>query len=261
MRYKYSYISSSLPNIHYVNPDAKVIIVGISPGNTQLKEMLKTKESLKERNRRCAFAGGMRDNLSSMLNAIRIHDYLGIKDCKTLWGEDFNLVNHTSILPYSVIKFNGNIPSVIENPNELEFFEQEYKKTHNNRIDGFYISNIKYKTIMNSNNTSLKECFDYFVEDLNNRYKKLGLIIALGPTYQVIVDAINDGIIHTDATIIHIPHASSAACGPKKGFDEASKGNPLPETAQTQVRNGYKLFNEAKNIIDAKLYNFNEITK
>ena len=252
MKNKYSYISNELPHIHYFNPDAKIIIVGISPGNTQLKEMLTMKETVKERNRRCAFAGAMRNNLINMLNAIGVNDYLAIKDCKTLWENDFDLVNHTSILPYSVIKYNGDIPAVIDDINALSTYEQKYRETHNNKIDGFYISQIKYSTIKNPNNPSLRECFNYFVDDIN-KYKQLRLIIALGPAYKVISDAIKDDVIHTKAIIVHIPHASRAACGPIKGFEEASKGQKLSDSAQKQVKNGYKMFFEAKNIIDAEI--------
>ena len=45
-----------------------------------------------------AFAGGMRPNLVNMLNFIGVNRLLGIDSCCTLWEEDFDKVDMTSLL-------------------------------------------------------------------------------------------------------------------------------------------------------------------
>ena len=68
----------------YVNPRAKVILVGITPGNTQLVASREGK-SLVEIKKENAFAGGMRNNLIRMLDHIGANTLLGIETCVTLW--------------------------------------------------------------------------------------------------------------------------------------------------------------------------------
>ena len=81
----------------YVNPAAQIVLVGITPGNTQLlgSRCGKTPREIKREN---AFAGGMRNNLFRMLDHIGVNTLLGISSCKSLWEEDFDKVEMTSLL-------------------------------------------------------------------------------------------------------------------------------------------------------------------
>lgn len=81
----------------YVNPEAEVVIVGITPGNSQLKG---EREGLDKREvkRQNAFVGNMRPNLVKMLDFIGVNTLLGINSCASLWGEDFDRVELTSLL-------------------------------------------------------------------------------------------------------------------------------------------------------------------
>lgn len=81
----------------YVNTKAEVVIVGITPGNSQLggsREGL----SLREIKRKFAFAGKMRPNLVKMLDFIGVNRLLDIESCRSLWEEDFDKVDMTSLL-------------------------------------------------------------------------------------------------------------------------------------------------------------------
>lgn len=84
-------------NFDYVNQDAIVVIVGITPGNSQLSDGEKSSSS-KDIKKEYAFGGNMRPNLVSMLNHIGVNTLLGIKDCSSLWGDDFDLVEMTSLI-------------------------------------------------------------------------------------------------------------------------------------------------------------------
>lgn len=81
----------------YVNPKAEVVIVGITPGNSQLKGERKELDK-KEIKREYAFRGTVRGNLVRMLDYIGVNNLLGINSCKSLWEEDFDRVEMTSLL-------------------------------------------------------------------------------------------------------------------------------------------------------------------
>ena len=81
----------------YVNPKAEVVIVGITPGNSQLKG---EREGLDKREikRKNAFAGSMRPNLVKMLDHVGVNRMMGIESCRSLWEENFDKVEMTSLL-------------------------------------------------------------------------------------------------------------------------------------------------------------------
>ena len=81
----------------YQNTKAKVVIVGITPGNSQLKGD-REKLDLQEIKRMNAFAGNMRPNLINMLDYIGVNNVLGIESCRSLWDENFDKVDMTSLL-------------------------------------------------------------------------------------------------------------------------------------------------------------------
>lgn len=81
----------------YVNPKAEVVIVGITPGNSQLDGSREGMSS-REIKRKYAFAGKMRPNLVKMLDFIGVNRLLGLESCSTLWEENFDKVDMTSLL-------------------------------------------------------------------------------------------------------------------------------------------------------------------
>lgn len=81
----------------YVNPKAEVVIVGITPGNSQL-DGSRDGMSPREIKRMYAFAGSMRHWLVNMLDYIGINQLLNIGTCSSLWGDDFDKVEMTSLL-------------------------------------------------------------------------------------------------------------------------------------------------------------------
>ena len=81
----------------YVNQKAEVVIVGITPGNSQL-DGSREGMSPREIKRKFAFAGKMRPNLVKMLDYVGVNSLLGIESCSTLWEGDFDKVDMTSLL-------------------------------------------------------------------------------------------------------------------------------------------------------------------
>lgn len=176
--------------MEYTNPNAEVVIVGVTPGNNQLKNDRKNKtpEEIKKEN---SFAGeNMRRNLIDMLDFIGINKILKIDSCKTIFEEDFNKVECTSLLKDATFEVNEkgeekpfNEPSKIMKSEELK---EEFEK-------GF-----------------LKDC---------ENYKKAKVIVALGrDNEELLKNQQSEGKINENIKIIAIPHPSGANIGRVNAF-------------------------------------------
>lgn len=114
----------------YVNPEARLVIVGITPGFTQLQNALHEAQkqlhagsdlstALIAAKNTGAFSGSMRPNLVSMLDHLKINEWLNIATCDTLFGKDSHLVQTTSVLRYPVFvngeNYNGT-PNMTKHP-------------------------------------------------------------------------------------------------------------------------------------------------
>lgn len=112
----------------YVNDGAQIIIVGITPGWTQMRlsyeaviRALENGESLedgvKHVKQHASFAGSMRTHLTSMLDELGLPAYLGIQTTASLFGEDKALLHPCSILRYPVFisqkNYTGHNPLMI----------------------------------------------------------------------------------------------------------------------------------------------------
>jgi hypothetical protein len=97
----------------YINPKARVVIAGITPGHTQMLNALKEVRrqldqkasedvALKAAKDTGAFSGTMRPNLTNLLDSIGIQRWLGIRSCEALFGSSAHLVQTTSVLRYPV---------------------------------------------------------------------------------------------------------------------------------------------------------------
>lgn len=129
----------------YMNQGAKVVIVGITPGLTQLKNAYDSVQtSLKKGNSieqaliqaksDASFSGAMRKNLVEMLDFVGLHNWLEISSCSDLFAEKSNLLHSTSALKYPVFVDNKNYngtPNMIKNDllkrHLTEYFGQEVK--------------------------------------------------------------------------------------------------------------------------------------
>ena len=164
--------------MEYVNPKAKVVIVGITPGESQMKSSRdgKSKMDIKREN---AFAGGMRKQLVEMLDAIGVNRLLNIKTCDTLWSDDFDKVQMTSLLrdaTYYRGKMYRGKPSIFGTP-------------------------ILQKSLA-----------DGFVKHDCRKCSNAKLYVALGPKVKEVLDRLKaEGKF--SAPIVTIPHASGSNRG------------------------------------------------
>lgn len=114
----------------YINPLARVVIVGITPGHTQMLNALKEARRMLDRGETDeavlmaakatgAFSGPMRPNLTGLLDTVGIQKWLGIASCQDLFGSAAHLVQTTSVLRNPVFvdgeNYNGT-PNMVRNP-------------------------------------------------------------------------------------------------------------------------------------------------
>jgi len=122
-------------NVYYIpfeliNKAARLALVGITPGPTQMAEAYASAQRtvranasdqnvLLEAKRTAAFAG-MRDRINEMLDHFAIPQHLGIPNAASLWTSDFPYFQPTSIVPNAAFKgetyFNGPFSAVLDVP-------------------------------------------------------------------------------------------------------------------------------------------------
>lgn len=111
-------------SIHYapfdhVNPQARIAIVGITPGAHQagqsirrLRERLEAGDTLRAASMAAkefaSFSGPMRDNLVDMLDFVGVGRWLGLQTCRELWEGRTDLVHFTSAIRYPTFRDGEN---------------------------------------------------------------------------------------------------------------------------------------------------------
>jgi hypothetical protein len=97
----------------YINPKAKVVLVGITPGRQQAvvaltearRQLLMGRDhaaAAKAAKETASFSGSMRGSLVAMLDHVGLAEKLGLSSCVQLFGDRSDLVHYTSALRYPV---------------------------------------------------------------------------------------------------------------------------------------------------------------
>ena len=168
----------------YPNPEAEVVIVGITPGKNQLENgyeshdvIVASREESLERKKAYAFKG-LRDNINKMLDSVDVNKLLGIDRCETIWNEDFGKVDFTSLIKEAAYEDKSG---KIDPFNDAEMIAKSEKL--NKRF----------------NNGFVKDC---------KQYSKAKLFVACGhKVYNVLCDLKEKGVI--SVPIIAIAHPSN----------------------------------------------------
>ncbi len=142
------------PHNEVVNENAKIFIVGITPGWTQTSIAYQTaQEGLikkldfetikKECKKNSRFAGSMRKNIIDMLNELKINEFLKINSCSTLFEENDILLHTTSVIPYPVFingkNYTGSNPKMLESDILCYYIENYFYKEAQLLPNAFYI--------------------------------------------------------------------------------------------------------------------------
>ncbi|MDZ5471043.1 hypothetical protein SM124_04685 (plasmid) [Bacillus sp. 31A1R] len=118
------------PHNEYVNLSAKILILGITPGWTQMECAIRhTRQYMEEENdiqtifkrvkRDCRFYGSMRKNLISMLDELKLNLFLPLSSTEDLFSERDYLIHTCSLIKYPLFvkqeNYNGHSPSITQN--------------------------------------------------------------------------------------------------------------------------------------------------
>lgn len=119
------------PHNEYINSNAKVIIVGITPGWNQMKAAYEQfiqsiaegediESCLIQTKKAARFFGSMRRNLTSMLDQCGVPEVLGTPTSSDLFGKSSDLLHTTSIIKNPVFthgkNYNGHQPAINSSP-------------------------------------------------------------------------------------------------------------------------------------------------
>jgi len=146
-------ISSYYIPFEYINTQAKIVLVGITPGFTQTRNaLLEAQKQLKAgasnqlalqaAKQTGAFSGPMRPNLVAMLNYLKINEWLRIKTCDDLFGASSHLVQTTSALRFPVFVNNENYngtPNMTKQPLLKKLLKEYFAEEAGMLKDAIYI--------------------------------------------------------------------------------------------------------------------------
>lgn len=142
------------PHNEHINPKAKVFIVGITPGfqqmSTSMKEarlciqkgidIEKTKYLCKVAGR---FSGGLRKNIISMLDEIKLNEALKIESTSELFEDKDYLLHTVSLIPYPVFvkgkNYTGHTPKLIKSEFLMKYVNENFIEEFGNLENVFII--------------------------------------------------------------------------------------------------------------------------
>ena len=145
----------------YINPKAKLMIVGITPGLQQMLqsfEVINEGKSLKEVKDLSSFKGSMRTTLVKYLDELKVNKYLKIKSCESLFNKDSKYLHTTSLVKYPVFDKGKNYSgaNILKKKILLDFIEKNFLK--------------ELKTLKKSIIVPLGNTVSSTIEYLNSKY-------------------------------------------------------------------------------------------
>lgn len=131
------------PHNEYLNPKAKIFIIGITPGFQQMnaaisvaRKELETETNISEIQYKCKvagrFSGSLRKNLISMLDEIKLNDALNINSCSELFDDKDYLLHTVSLIPYPVFvkkqNYTGHTPKLLNSEFLMKYVKDNFVK-------------------------------------------------------------------------------------------------------------------------------------
>lgn len=129
------------PHNEYINPKAKVFIIGITPGFQQMSTAIATARKELEKSDdieliqyKCKvagrFSGTLRKNIISMLDGIELNKVLKINSTSELFKEKDYLLHTVSLIPYSVFvkkqNYSGHTPKLIKSDFLMKYVYENF---------------------------------------------------------------------------------------------------------------------------------------
>lgn len=192
------------PHNEYLNKNAKIFIIGITPGFQQMntaiataRECLEKNEEINEIQYKCKvaarFSGSLRKNIITMLDDMKLNQALDVESCSDLFDNNGSLLHTVSLIPYPV------------------FVKKENYTGHTPKL-------IKNKFLM-------KYVYDNFIDEFSRLNDKENiLLIPLGKAVEeVLLKLKDDGILSENQILIGFPHPSGANVNRLVQFEENKK--------------------------------------
>lgn len=129
------------PHNEYLNPKAKIFIIGITPGFQQMSTAIATARKefelgsdIKEIQYKCKvagrFSGVIRKNIISMLDEITLNKALNIDSCSELFNKKDYLLHTVSLIPYPVFvkkqNYSGHTPKLIKSEFLMKYIYENF---------------------------------------------------------------------------------------------------------------------------------------
>ncbi|MEF9992309.1 MAG: hypothetical protein RR765_09425 [Peptostreptococcaceae bacterium] len=179
------------PHNEYLNPKAKIFIIGITPGFQQMSTAISTarkelelSDDIESIQYKCKvagrFSGSLRKNIISMLDGIKLNEALNLNSCSELFQEKDYLLHTVSLIPYPVFvkkqNYTGHTPKLIKTD---------------------FLMKYVYRNFINE------------LERIEN-FRDI-LLIPLGKAVEEVLDKLRDeGIISENQILTGFPHPSGA---------------------------------------------------
>lgn len=138
------------PHNEFLNPKAKIFIIGITPGFQQMSTAISTArkelehtDNISEIQYKCKvaarFSGSLRKNIISMLDEIKLNEAMNIGSVSELFEEKDYLLHTVSLVPYPVFvkkeNYTGHTPKLIKSDFLMKYvyenFIDEFRKLEN----------------------------------------------------------------------------------------------------------------------------------
>ena len=125
----------------YINPDAEIFIVGITPGFNQMnKSLVAARKCIEEGiaageipyicKKEARFEGSLRKNIIGMLNELELHHKYDLQDSAELFGDHDRLLHTTSMIPYATFvkgkNYTGHQPPLLKSELLMKYVEQHF---------------------------------------------------------------------------------------------------------------------------------------
>ncbi|GGH80634.1 hypothetical protein JOD43_002540 [Pullulanibacillus pueri] len=188
------------PHNEFINSGAKLVIVGITPGWTQMKRAFQEAKQqlgegasldniIKSSKLVARFAGPMRKHLIEMLDTCGVHEIFGLRSCHLLFDHACDLLHTTSVIKYPVFIKGKNYTG--------------------------YSPKIEQSTLLKT------YAYGAFPEELK-KIKSKFLLVPLGKRVSAVISKlVENGEIPGDYCLFGFPHPSGANGHRLKQFAEA----------------------------------------